>query len=62
LSEAFGKNLAPQGKRGRFPRELSFSPLLKPTIAGREPSKDRFGNYSDPQSEICFGRDALCTI
>ena len=22
-------NLAPSGKRGRFPRELSFSPLLK---------------------------------
>jgi hypothetical protein len=32
------------------------------TIAGREPSKGRFGNYSDPQPEICFGRDALCTI
>jgi len=32
------------------------------TIAGREPRKDRFGNYSDPQPEICFGRDALCTI
>src|SRR5882672_4190165 len=29
---------------------------------GREPSKDRFGDYSDPQPEICFGRDALCTI
>ena len=23
-------NLAPSGKRGRFPRELSLSPLLKP--------------------------------
>jgi hypothetical protein len=42
-------------------RTVVLSPLLKPTIAGREPSKDRFGNYSDPQSEICFGRDALCT-
>ena len=29
LSEALKENPAPQGKRGRFPRELSFSPLLK---------------------------------
>src|ERR1700730_7186200 len=29
-SEAVGENPAPSGKRGRFPRDLSFSPLLKP--------------------------------
>jgi hypothetical protein len=50
------------GETGPFSERTVVLSASEATIAGREPSKDRFGNYSDPQSEICFGRDALCTI
>jgi len=68
-----GGNRAPAcqkrlGKSGAVGETVPFSERTvvlsasEATIAGREPSKGRFGNYSDPQPEICLGRDALCTI
>ena len=50
------------GETGPFSERTVALSASEATIAGREPSKGRFGNYSDPQPEICLGRDALCTI
>jgi hypothetical protein len=50
------------GETGPFSKRTVVLSASEATIAGREPSKSRFGNYSDPQPEICLGRDALCTI
>jgi hypothetical protein len=50
------------GETGPFSKSTVVLSASEATVAGREPSKGRFGNYSDPQPEICLGRDALCTI
>src|SRR3984893_13079039 len=50
------------GETGPFSERTVVLSASEATIAGREPSKDRFGNYSDQQPDICLGRDALCTI
>ena len=62
---AFQKRLGKSGavgETGPFSERTVALSASEATIAGREPSKGRFGNYSDPQPEICLGRDALCTI